>query len=205
MARLVWRVILASLRLAVSPSQHRAAWSVLRARRITTRTHPRLARPAHQVVTQRVAMLTTASDVPWGDLQRPLEEQASPRASRVSPGSTRAMGHQHAQLVSLAQPTSTETQPPGAPPAQTARTQAVVAQLAICVSLVRWTRTRIPRHHVLTARPGGTGSTAIHVWQCACLARQVRLMLTLTAPHLVRHAPLESILTLGRPAAITVA
>ena len=74
-------------------------------------------------------MLTTASDVPWGDLQRPLEEQASPRASRVSPGSTQKPHRRPVASVHLVVPMVTPIRPPSVLTAWPAHTLVVAKQV----------------------------------------------------------------------------
>ena len=56
-------------------------------------------------------MLMTASDVSWGDLQLPLEEQALPPVSRVNLGSLLAWRHQLVTSAHLAEPMVTLTRP----------------------------------------------------------------------------------------------
>ena len=93
-------------------SPHLGVSSALQAKRITTPTRPRLARPAHRVDTQRKAALATAPDVLWVDSQQQLEGPVKLRASHANQVSSLLPHHRHVTFAHLVELMVTPIQPP---------------------------------------------------------------------------------------------
>ena len=130
-----------------SPSPRLGVSSAPQVRRILTPTPPRLARPAHRVVTQRVGTLTTASDVSWGDLRLRPEEPAWPLASHASLGSSPASHHRRVSSAPPAWQTKTRMRRHHAHLVVLGRTPGVARPPATNVWLAKSTAMKMQPHH----------------------------------------------------------